>query len=132
MKNLLWVLIIVGLGWASLKFAEYYKSVKRQSEGPTPEEIAAKQQQMPSLTPQLESSLQQAKASGTAEFKAWLDRHGPSIQDPRKADIELDYVQKLALSDPAGAKRLFAIIKARTPPDSIVYGRVKKLEKIYQ
>jgi len=132
MKNLLWVLIIVGLGWASLKFADYYKGVKRQSDGPTPEEIAAKQQEMPSLTPQLESSLQQAKASGNAEFKAWLDRFGPSIQDPRKADIELDYVQKLALSDPAGAKRLFATVKARISPDSIVYARVKKLEKIYQ
>ena len=132
MKNLLWILIIVLLAWGSIKFAAYYNQVKRQSEGPTPEEIAAKAQQLPQLTPALETSLQQAKAGGAATLKAWLDRNGQFIQDPRKADIELDYVQILARSDPAGAKRIFAAIKARTPPDSLVIDRVKKLEKIYQ
>ena len=132
MKNLLWILIIVLLGWGSMKFSAYYSEVKRKSEGPTPEEIAAKSRELPSLTPQLEASPQQAKAGGAAAFKAWLDRYGNAVQDPRKADIELDYVQMLARSDPAGAKRLFATVRARIPADSILIDRVKKLEKIYQ
>ena len=132
MKNLLWILIIVLIGWGSIRFAEYYNKVKRETDGPTPEEIAAKQQQMPALAPALEASLAQAKAGGAAALKAWMDRNLPSIQDPRRADIELDYVQILARSDPAGAKRLFATIKARVPSDSLVIERVKKLEKIYQ
>lgn len=132
MKNLLWILIIVLIGWGSTKFAAYYNEVKRKSEGPTPEEIAAKSRELPALSPQMESSLQQAKAGGAAAFKAWLDRYANSIQDPKRADIELDYVQMLARSDPAGARRLFATIRPRIPADSIIIDRVKKLEKIYQ
>ena len=132
MKNLLWILIIVLIGYGSTKFAAYYNEVQRKTQGPTPEEIAAKSREIPPLSPQLESSLQQAKAGGAATFKAWLDRYANSIQDPKRADVELDYVQMLARSDPAGAKRLFAIIRPRIPADSILIERVKKLEKVYQ
>ena len=80
---------------------------------------------------QLENSLRTAQDHGPAAFKNWLKTYGRSIQDPRKAWIELDYCVAVSREDPAEAKRVFAEVKARTPTSSPVYPRIKQLEATY-
>ena len=72
MKNLLWILIIVLLAWGSIKFAAYYNQVKRQSEGPTPEEIGASFQAI--LTGEAEPAL-------IAAFLMGLRTRGETVED---------------------------------------------------
>src|SRR5207237_900362 len=73
-------------------------------------------------------SLKAAQAQGAASLKAWLDRYGSHIRDPRLGDIELDYALLLSRANPGEAKRVFSTVKARTPPNSPLYPRVKRLD----
>ncbi len=61
-----------------------------------------------------------------------MDKYRKVAKDPRLAWIELDYVQLVAPKNPGEAKRVFADVKQRTPPESPVYKRVKELEKTYE
>lgn len=54
-----------------------------------------------------------------------------TVADPRLASIELDYVVLVAREDIAEARKVFAQVKQRTPPASLVYPRIKQLEKTY-
>jgi hypothetical protein len=80
----------------------------------------------------LEAGLKAAESQGAGALGNWLKLYGRSIQDPRKAWIELDYCLLISREDPAEAKRLFAEIKKRTPDTSPVMPRIKKLEKAYE
>jgi hypothetical protein len=53
------------------------------------------------------------------------------IQDPRKAWIELDYCTLLARENAKEARRIFADVQQRTPTNSPIYWRVKKLEPTF-
>lgn len=94
-----------------------------------PEQLAGMPMQ---AQPALESSLRTARDQGSTAFKNWLKTYGRTIQDPRKAWIELDYCQAISREDPAEAKRLFAEIKARTPASSPIWPRIKQLEHTYE
>jgi hypothetical protein len=89
-------------------------------------------EQLSGMPQQLEASLNAAEAQGPSGLKAWLKMYGRSIQDPRKAWIELDYCLLISREDPAEAKRLFAEVKSRTQESSPVWPRIKKLEKAYE
>ena len=65
-------------------------------------------------------------------MRAWLKTYGPSIQDPRKAWIELDFCVAITREDPSEARRLFKAIKDRTPPTSPIQPRLRQLEKSYE
>ena len=80
----------------------------------------------------LEQSLRAAQGQGAAGLRNWLKAYGQSVQDPRKAWIELDYCVLIAREDPAEAKRVFAGVKERTPATSPIFPRIKQLEKTYQ
>jgi hypothetical protein len=54
------------------------------------------------------------------------------VSDPRLAAIELDYIVLIGSTNPQEARRLFTAVKQRTPPNSPIYERVKRLEKTYQ
>jgi hypothetical protein len=64
-------------------------------------------------------------------MKEWLAANQSALRDPRRAAIELDYAQLLVRSDPAGARRIYQAVKARTAADSPVYDRVQKLGKLF-
>ena len=81
---------------------------------------------------QLEPSLDAAQTDGAKSLKFWLEKYGHAIQDPRLAWIELDYVLLVSRDDPIEAKKVFAQVKKRVPPDSPVYRRIKDLEKTYE
>jgi hypothetical protein len=88
--------------------------------------------QLGGLTQQLDRSLDAAQREGAAGLRNWLKTYGPRIQDPRKAWIELDYCVAVARENPSEAKRVFAEVKSRTPANSPVYPRIKKLESTYE
>jgi len=81
---------------------------------------------------QLEPSLQEAKNKGAEGLKKWLALYGSRIEDPRKAWLEMDYCVLIARDNPAEAKRIFADVKARTPPTSRIYKRIQELSKSYE
>ena len=87
---------------------------------------------LPGLDPRYEASLKAAKDVGAAGLRAWLKKFGRQVEDPRKAWIELDYVELLSPEDPSEARKLFAEVKARVPASSPVQPRIKQLEKTYR
>jgi len=88
---------------------------------------------LPGVPSQAEPALQEAYNKGTQGLKEWLDsaKRSPLVKDPRLAWIELDYMVRVARENPVEAKRIFAEVKKRVPPDSPVYRRIKELEKTY-
>jgi hypothetical protein len=81
---------------------------------------------------QLSDSFHAAEAQGATGLGNWLKVYGPSVQDPRKAWIELDYCVQIARDNPAEARRIFAEVKQRTPPSSRIWPRIKELAKTYE
>ena len=79
-----------------------------------------------------EGELQMAKTRGASGVKDFLRQHRTQLQDPRLADIELDYVVLVAKDNVAEARTAFARVKSRVPPSSPVYSRIKQLEKTYE
>ncbi len=88
--------------------------------------------QLAGMPSQLDSSLKAAQQAGLGTFRKWLETYGPSIQDPRKAWIELDFCVAVSRDNPKEAQRIFAQVKARTKPGSPVYTRMKQLESSFE
>ena len=132
MTKLIAVVIIIAALYAGWEFFLYYDRVKNDKEAEQKQtQVAVNGDLLPGMPPILEASLQTARTS-PAGLKAWLKTYGASIQDPRKAWIELDYVVLVAREDPAEARKVFEAIKERTPPSSPVWNRIKQLQKTYE
>ena len=145
MKVVIAIVIVALLGFVGFKVWEYWTQTDKDKPlaGNTtgevrPESLAgrtsAARRSSRRLPSQLESRLHEAKNRGPDNFKEFIDsiKKSPLVKDPRLAWIELDYVVMIASRDPGEAKRLFAKIKERTPPDSPVYPRIKSLEKTFE
>ena len=134
MTKLIATLIIVLLLYGGWELFQYWEKVSREEE--TRQKQAAAEvvvgDALPGVPNQLESSLQTARKKGAAGLKNWLKTYGQSIEDPRKAWIELDYCVAVARQDPAEARRVFAEVKDRLSPASPVWPRMKQLEKTYE
>jgi hypothetical protein len=135
MTKLITILIIVAALWGGWQLFVYWDKVKQE------DEVAAKKkaqseivsgEQLSGMPNGLESSYQAAKNKGGTAMKSWLKLNGRSVQDPRKAWIELEYCVAIAREDPAEARRTFAAVKSRLAPSSPVWPRVKQLEKTYE
>jgi hypothetical protein len=130
------LLVIVYLGARAL--LDEWKSVQSTSERGSPPglEMAPAApvgaQPLPGLPPHLEDSLDAAKRQGANALRTWLRQNRDRIQDPRLADIELDFVVLVAGRNFGEAREVFAAVEARTPPDSPVYPRIKRLQRTYQ
>ena len=132
--KLIAALIIVAVLYGGWNLFVYWDKVKNEKESIRKEAAAAvvTETSLPGLPYGLEQSLQAAKRQGAASLKNWLKTYGNSVQDPRKAWIELDYCVLISRADPSEARRLFAEVKNRTPESSPVWPRIKQLEKTYQ
>ena len=130
MKVLIILVIVVGIGFGGWKIWDYWKA--KEAEEVRQRTPVVEPKQLPGMPPQLEDSLAKAQAGGAKTLKAWLDAYGRSVQDPRLASIQLDYLLLVGRGDPAEARRLFAEVKKRTPASSPVYPRIKQLEPTYQ
>ena len=134
MTKLLSILVIAVLLFGAWELFLYWDKVQHEQEAEQKRAEAEQvvPEQLPGMVSQLEPSLQAAKSQGAAAMKNWLKIYGPSLRDPRKAWIQLDYCLLLSRENPAGARRLFAEIKNRTPESSPVWRRIKQLEKTYE
>jgi hypothetical protein len=134
MTKLIAALIIIGLLYGVWELFLYWEKVKNEEETKQKQDVAAlvMGDQLPGMPYNLETSYQNAKKQGPAAVKTWLKNFGASVEDPRKAWIELDYCVAIAREDPAEAKRMFASVKERLTPSSPVWPRVKQLEKTYE
>jgi hypothetical protein len=92
---------------------------------------AVTEESLSGLPWQLGQSLQTARQKGVDGLKQWLKDFGHLVADPRKAWIELDYCVLVAREDLGEARRVYQAVKARTPPTSPVYPRIKQLAKTY-
>ena len=130
MKPLIVIFIILGIGFGGWKIWDYWKA--KEAEEAERNNPVAQPTQLPGMPPQLQDSLGKAQSGGAKALKAWLDAYGRSVQDPRLASIQLDYVLLIGRENPAEARRIFAEVKKRTPANSPVYARVKQLEPTYE
>lgn len=125
MKALITLVIIVGLYLVGKSIMEQYEAKQRKERAPETPAV------LDGLPPQLESSLADAQAKGATALRDWLQKYGQHARDPRLAEIQLDYVVLLSRSNPGEAKSLFRAIKQRTPKDSPVFERIKRLDSTY-
>jgi len=138
MRQLLALLLIIGAIWGGKRLYNYWETVKVKKEtedrggAPPPANAASASAVLPGLPVNLEASLQAAQKLGAAGLKHWLTLYGPYVSDPRLAAIELDYIVLISSTNPQESRRLFSLVKQRTPTNSPVYPRVKRLEKTYQ
>jgi hypothetical protein len=134
MTKLIAAALIVAAIYGGWQFFLYWEKVKNEEETKHKQDAAAAVMgdQLPGLPYQLEPSLQAARRQGATGLRNWLKTHGQSLEDPRKAWIELDFCVAVAREDPAEAKRVFTAVKERLGPSSPVWPRVKQLEKAYE
>ena len=134
MTKLIAAVMIIAVLYGGWELFFYWEKVKNEEASQKKQAAAANVvgEDLSGVPQQLEPTLKAAEAQGAAGLRNWLKTYGRSIQDPRKAWIELDYCLLLSREDPSEAKRLFAEIKSRTPESSPVWPRIKKLEKAYE
>jgi hypothetical protein len=78
---------------------------------------------------QLQGSLDAAEAQGPAALKRWIDANHRYLRDPKLGDIELDLAVALMRQNLAEARAIYNNVKARTPANSPLQGRLQKLSK---
>ena len=135
MKIAISILIIVAVVFVVYKGWDYWETVNKQREAQKQADYTQiDPRSLPGVPYNAENALQEAYNKGTVALKEWIDnaKRSPLISDPRLAWIELDYVVRVAREDPVQARKVFAEVKKRTPPDSPVYRRIKELEKTYE
>lgn len=134
MTKLIAAVIIVAALYCGWELFLYWDKVNHEQEVARKQAVVSevRGESLQGMPYQLQGSLDAAQRQGAAAMAAWLKTYGPSIQDPRKAWIELDYCLMISTEDPSEAKRIFADVKKRTPESSPIWPRIKKLEKTYQ
>ena len=134
MSKAIAVFLIIAAIYGGVELFRYYERIKNDEVTARKEAAASSvsPQQLSGLPYQLETVLTAAEGQGAEGIRKFLKTYGASIQDPRKAWIELDYVVALTRENPAEARRIFAEVKERTGPSSQVWRRIKELEKTYE
>jgi hypothetical protein len=133
-KVLISLVIIVAVGLGIWQVLEYWQKVQDDKE--TTQKQATSGEVNPDSLAGLpqgwDVSLKAAEDHGSTTLGAWLKSYGAQVRDPRKAWIQLDYVLLITREDPKEAKRIFAEVRDRTPPNSPVWPRIQQLQKSYQ
>jgi hypothetical protein len=133
MTKLIWAFIIIVVIFCGWHLFQYWESVANEEQTRKKEAAAVVDPNyLPGLPPQLNQSYQHTLQQGNLAMRAWLKTYSPSLQDPRKAWIELDFAVAITREDPAEARRIFKAVKDRTPPNSPIQPRLKQLEKSYE
>ena len=134
MTKLITAFIIVVFLFGAYALFQYWEQVSNEKEAAQKQAASAitRGEQLPGMPSyQMEESFQAAQKT-PATFKAWLKTYGASVQDPRKAWIELDYCIVISRENPSEARRIFAEVKARTPQTSPVWPRIQQMARAYE
>jgi hypothetical protein len=122
------IVYLIFVGWS--QYDKYRTDQDLRAKQAAAEAIVP--EQLPGMPDGWEQSYKTVQKGGAVAIRNWLRAYGGRVGDPRRAWIELDYMQMISREDPQEAKRIFADVKARTPEDSPIYPRIKLLEKTYQ
>lgn len=129
MKLLISLVLVLAVWWVGKTiYGEYKNKEKQESEASARAKSGVGADGLAGMNPQWEPSLQTARSQGATALRAWLDRYGPYVRDPKLADIQLDYAMMLGRQDPKQAQQIYAAVKRRTPQSSPIYPKVQKLE----
>lgn len=133
-KGIITVAIILIVALGAWQLFDYWQKLQDEKQSTQQQQAAANVNpaSLPGMGWQLQPSLDAAQKQGATGLGNWLKTYGNSVQDPRKAWIQLDYVLLLTRENPQEAKRIFNEVKDRTPPSSPVWPRVHEMEKSYQ
>jgi hypothetical protein len=133
-KAIIIIVVVVLVALGGWQLFEYWERVQDEKETAKQQAAASvvNPDALPGVPPGWETSLRAAQQQGATATAAWLKTYGPSIHDPRKAWIELDYVLMITRDNPQEAKRIFGEVRDRTPPTSPVWPRIHELEKSYE
>lgn len=123
---------VIFVGWLMFKEWKKFDTGNDLKEQESAAALVVNPQALPGMPNGLEQSYSAAQTAGVTGIRNWLKMYGDSVQDPRRAWIELDYMVLIARMDPVEAKKIFADIKERTATNSPVYPRIKHLEKTYE
>jgi len=133
MTKLIAALMVLAVLYGGWELFFYWEKVKNEEETQKKAVSSVIDPEGLSGLPQyLQPALKAAEAQGAPGLRTFLKNYGRSLQDPRKAWIELDLCLLIAREDPAEAKRMFAQVKDRTPETSPIWPRIKKLEKAFE
>ena len=133
MTKIIWAFIIIVVIFCGWQLFQYWEKVGNEEQTRKKEAAAVlNPAYLAGLPSQLEQSYQHVQQQGSAAMRDWLKTYGPSLQDPRKAWIELDFCVAITREDPTEARRLFKAVKDRTPSNSPIQPRLKQLEKSYE
>jgi hypothetical protein len=134
MTKVIILVVVIAVLYGGWELFLYWDKVNHEEENSKKLAAASEviPEQLQGVPQKLDPALQAAQKQGASGLRNFLKTYGRSIQDPRKAWIELDYCLAVARDDPAEAKRVFAEVQSRTGPSSPVYPRIKKLEATYK
>lgn len=134
MTKAIWVLIILVVGYIGYLLYQQWDKARIEHDTRKKEEASTVVvgDSLPGMPYQLDQSLRTAKDHGPIAFQKWFNAYEPQLADPRKAWIELELCVAMSRQSPAEANKIFANVKARVPPSSPVWARVKELEKTFE
>jgi hypothetical protein len=121
--------------WETIEYdRQHYQDRNYQGKNQPKETVQIfRPESLPGMPPQLQSSLEAAQRQGPAALGKWLRTYDSCLTDPRKAWIELDYCVMIAPTQPKEARRIFALIRDRYPPDDSPVGqRIRQLSRSYE
>jgi hypothetical protein len=131
LKQILTVIFIAAAVYVGIKFSAYFRKslqeAEQKVEGP-PRYAPGK---LPGLPAELEPAFEEAEKRGLDGLRDFLRQHRSEIEDPRLADIQMDYVVLVGRANPAEARRVLADIRPRLAATSRAYKRFEQLEKVY-
>lgn len=106
-----------------------YKAIEKKQETTASQPANVPSSDLPGMPYQLQASLDAAHAQGPAALKRWIDANRRYVQDPRLGDIELDLAVALMRQNLPQAREIYKNVKARTPANSPLQGRLQRLSR---
>jgi hypothetical protein len=137
MRKLIAVVLFALVAYGGYRIWDFYTQQARITE-PEEEEGARRPRWpggvMPGMDTALNDAYKEAQGRGALGLKQFLDRHrgSPLLVDPRLADIQLDYVLLVSVTNPEEAKQMYAEVEKRVKPGSPVFGRMRELRKNFR
>lgn len=123
------IVVFIILGIKAIQF--FTKLAKTEKIESQPSSLSTLPDKLPGMPAYLEPELQKARERGAEGLRRFLREHYFEIKDPRLAEIELDYVVLVGLTDREEARRVLERIGKRITPESPVYKRYRALLKNY-
>jgi hypothetical protein len=121
-------LLVWGAYYVASSLSSRYNAVQQKESGASQPAVVPGSS-LEGMPGQLQASLDAAEAQGPAALKRWLDANRRYLRDPKLGDIELDLAMALMRQNLGEARAIYKDVKARTPSNSPLQGRIQRLSK---